>query len=85
MNLLLFAVAAVLLVGVLALIWRLWAEHARITPQDEEYEREIASLNDAQANRLSDQQLTRPIDTKTGWDIMVSRGGAGQSRRPLRR
>lgn len=81
MSLLLFGVAAVLLVGLLALIWRLWAEHARITPEDEEYEREIASLNDAQANRLSDQQLTRPIDTKTGWDIMVSRGGRGRPRR----
>ena len=85
MNLLLFAVAAVLLVGLLALIWRLWAEHTRISPEDEEYEREIASLNDAQANRLSDQQLTRPIDTKTGWDIMVSRGGTGPSRRRRRR
>lgn len=85
MSVLLYVVAAALLVGLIALIWRLWADHARITPEDEEYEREIASLNDAQANRLSDQQLTRPIDTKTGWDIMVSRGNAGKPRRRRRR
>lgn len=86
MTYLLFGIAALLLVGVVLVIWRLWADYTRITPEDEEYEREIASLNDSQANRLSDQQLTRPIDTDAGWDIMVRRGLGGQRRkRPRRR
>jgi hypothetical protein len=82
---LLFVLAAVLLVGAAVVLWRLWADYTRVSPEDEEHEREIASLNDAQANRLSDQQLTRPIDTDTGWAIMVRRGGGDQRRRPRRR
>ncbi len=80
----LFTIAALLLIGLVALVWRLWGDYLQVSPEDEEREREIASLNDAQANRLSDQQLTRPIDTKTGWEIMVRRGGAGRPRRRRR-
>ncbi|GAB4438678.1 MAG: hypothetical protein OHK0015_32630 [Chloroflexi bacterium OHK40] len=80
----LFGIAALLLVGLLALIWRLWSDYARLTPEEEEREREIASLNDAQANRVSDQQLTRPVDVDSAWQTMVQRGRAGTRHAPRR-
>lgn len=82
---LLFGLAALILVGLAFLIWRLWSNYAQITPEDEEFERTIASLNDTQANRLSDKQLRRPIDTDTGWQIMVRRGLTNRARRSTRR
>lgn len=84
----LFAAAALLLFGLIFMIWRLWNNYTRISPEDEEHERNIATLNDAQANRVSDQQLIRNIDTDTGWQIMVRRGLQGgrrsRSTRPTR-
>lgn len=83
---LLFGLAALLLLGLIAMIWRLWNDYAQVTPADEEREREIASLNDAQANRVSDQQLTHPVDTDSAWRTMVQRGSTGLKRRsPSRR
>jgi len=79
-----FALTAIVLAAIIVLIWRLWADHTRLSPEDEEREREIASLNDDQANRLSDKQLARPIDTDTGWSIMVRRGLGNRRRRPRR-
>jgi hypothetical protein len=84
MTLVLFLIAAVILVGLIGLIWRVWQSYVQVTPDDEAFEREIATLNDSQANRLSDQQLTRPIDTDTGWKLMVQRGQEGQRRRRRR-
>jgi hypothetical protein len=83
---LLFAVAAMLLILLVALLWRFWQNYAHVTPEEEELERSIASLNDAQANRSSDQQIVREIDTETGWQIMVRRGqqAARRERRPRR-
>jgi hypothetical protein len=71
---LLFAGAALVLVGLVVLIWRGWAALVRRSPDDEALERELAALNDAQANRVSDQQLTRPVDPDTAWRTMVQRG-----------
>ncbi len=85
MTIVLFLIAAVIMVGLIGLIWRVWQSYVQVTPADEAFEREIATLNDSQANRISDQQLTRPIDTDTGWDLMVKRGQEGSRRRRRRR
>lgn len=77
----LVALSAALLIGLVLVLWRFWEDYARITPEETEYEREMASLNDNQANRFSDDQLTRPIDTDTGWSIMVQRGRRNNRRR----
>jgi hypothetical protein len=84
MTALIFVViVGVLLVGLLVMLWRFWEDYARITPEETEYERDIASLNDAQANRFRDEQLTRQIDADTAWQVMVRRGrrAAGNRRR----
>lgn len=82
---LLFALAAALLLGLIALIWRYWTDYAQVGPEDEEHERQIAALNDAQANRVSDQQLTRPVDPDSAWQTMLQRGEARTPRRRSRR
>lgn len=83
---LLFGVAALLLLGLIAMIWRLWNDYAQVSPADEQRDRELASLNDSQANRVSDQQLTHPADTDSAWQTMVQRGaGAVRRSRPSRR
>jgi hypothetical protein len=83
---LLFGVAALLMVLLVALIWRFWQNYAQVSPEEEELDRSIASLNDAQANRISDEQITRRMDTETGWQIMVRRGQqtSRRERRPRR-
>ncbi len=83
---LLFAVAAALLILLVALIWRFWQSFAQVSPEEEELDRSIASLNDSQANRSSDEQITRRMDPDTGWQIMVRRGqrSARRERRPRR-
>lgn len=80
---LLFALVALLLIGLVALLWRLWSDYADRSPEEEALERKLASLNDAQANRVDDAQLTRPVDPDSAWQTMVKRGGA--PRRPRRR
>ncbi|RRR74354.1 MAG: hypothetical protein EI684_07280 [Candidatus Viridilinea halotolerans] len=62
-------------------LWRAWAAFVRRTPDDEARERDLAALNDAQANRLSDSQLTRPVDTDGAWRTMVQRGDRRRRRR----
>jgi hypothetical protein len=71
---LLFTFAGIVLVGLAALLWQLWKSYARITPEEEGYERSVASLSDSQAHQMSDEQLSRPIDPQAGWEIMVRRG-----------
>jgi hypothetical protein len=77
----LFGLAALLLIGLIALVWRFWSDYVQVSPEDEEREREIASLNDAQANRVSDQQLTQPPDVDAAWQTMVQRGAGDAPRR----
>ncbi len=71
---LLLFVAALLMILLAALIWRFWQGFVQVSPEEEELERSIASLNDEQANRTSDQHISRKMDTETGWQIMVRRG-----------
>lgn len=81
----LFALAALLLIGLIALVWRFWGDYVQVSPEDEEREREIASLNDAQAHRVSDEQLTNPPDVDAAWQTMVQRGASNAPRRRARR
>jgi hypothetical protein len=82
---LLFSAAALVLVLLTVLLWRGWATLARRSPRDEARERELAALNDAQANRISDQQLTRPVDADAAWQTMVKRGERRKRERRRRR
>ena len=81
---LLFGLAALLLIGIVVLLWRLWGDYVQVGPDDEEREREMAALNDAQANRVSEQQLARPVDADDAWQTMVQRGAAPRRRRRRR-
>lgn len=81
---LLFGLAALLLIGIVVLLWRFWSEYVQVSPDDEEREREMAALNDAQANRVSDERLATPVDADDAWQTMVQRGGAGRRRRRRR-
>ncbi|WP_129633397.1 hypothetical protein [Candidatus Oscillochloris fontis] len=81
---LLFVVAGLLLILLVALVWRFWQNVAQVSPEEEAMDRTIASLNDAQANRVSDEQIARQMDTETGWQIMVRRGQQSAPRRRRR-
>ncbi|MEJ5346433.1 MAG: hypothetical protein WHS83_16085 [Chloroflexus sp.] len=75
------AILVTLILGGIGIIaWRYWREQVNITPEDEELLREIAELNDRQANRISDQRLRSRVDPDEAWQIMVQRG-----RKPPRR
>jgi hypothetical protein len=79
-----FAAVAVFLAGLAFLVWRLWEDYVNKSPADEELERDLVSLNDAQANRVSDTQLTRPVEPDDAWRTMVERGNT-PTRKPRRR
>lgn len=81
---LVFGAAALVLLALLALVWRIWDEYTQYSPEDEERERAIALLNDAQAHRVSDQFLARPPDSDAAWRMMVERGMARPRRRRSR-
>lgn len=70
----LFAIVALVLLGLLYMTWRFWWNYTQITPEDEEYEDRVATLNDRQSNRISDKQLTNPPSTEDAWSLMVHRG-----------
>ena len=82
----LFPLAAALLGVLVALVWRVWGTYADRSDEAEAHERELAALNNLQANRVSDQLLTRPLDNDSAWQTMVERGDAPRRpRRPPRR
>jgi hypothetical protein len=80
----LFLFLAVLLLGGVYFAWRTWWATTQFTPEEEAYDERVASLNDRQANRLSDEQLTRPISSEDAWAIMVRRGRRSRSERRRR-
>lgn len=85
-QVLFFLVAAALLFGGLYMLRRLWWDYARVTEADEVFEQRVASLNNDQANRVSDELLTRPLNSEEAWKAMVRRGGRSARReRPPRR
>jgi hypothetical protein len=77
----LFLIFLLLLAVVLIAIWRYWGSLARVTPEEEEFDERVAALNERQANRLSDEQLTQPFTDEEAWQIMVRRGMRDRDRR----
>jgi len=79
-------VIALLLLGWVVLAWQNWRRTTQFSQEDERYDEGVASLNDRQANRLTDDQLTRPVSEEDAWELMVRRGQRQRRRqRPQRR
>jgi hypothetical protein len=78
---LLFVFFTVLLGAALVLIWRYWKSIANVSQEEEEFDERMTALNDRQANRLSDDQLTHPMSDDDAWTIMVQRGRRDRERR----
>lgn len=83
----LIGAVALLLLGWVFLAWQNWRRTTQFTEDDERYDQRVASLNDRQANRLSDDQLTNPASDEDAWELMVRRGERQRERerRPTRR
>jgi hypothetical protein len=82
----LFLFFTALVAGALLLVWRYWNSIARVSPEEEEFDERMTALNDRQANRLSDEQLTHPLNDDDAWSVMVQRGRRDRERqrRPAR-
>ena len=78
---LLFIFFTVLVAGALLLVWRYWNMIARVSPEEEDFDARMTALNDRQANRLSDDQLTHPLTDDDAWSVMVQRGRRDRERR----
>jgi hypothetical protein len=71
---LLFALLVVAVLAVIYGVWRYWDGLVELSPEEEEFDRAVASLNQRQANRISDDQLTKPPSDEDAWQIMMRRG-----------
>ena len=82
----LFLFFTALVAGALLLVWRYWNSIARVSPEEEAFDERMTALNDRQANRLSDEQLTHPLTDDDAWNVMVRRGRRDRERqrRPAR-
>ena|SRR5690349_10260041 len=76
----LFIFFTALVAGALLLVWRYWNTIARVSPEEEEFDERMTALNDRQANRLSDEQLTHPLTDDDAWSVMVRRGQRDRDR-----
>jgi hypothetical protein len=77
----LFLFFTALVTGALLLVWRYWNTIARVSPEEEDFDERMTALNDRQANRLSDDQLTHPLTDDDAWSVMVQRGRRDRERR----
>jgi hypothetical protein len=77
----LFIFFTALVAGALLLVWRYWNTIARVSPEEEAFDERMTELNDRQANRLSDDQLTHPLTDDDAWSVMVQRGRRDRERR----
>jgi hypothetical protein len=78
---LLFIFFTLLIAGALLLVWRYWNTIAHVSPEEEAFDERMTALNDRQANRLSDDQLTHPLTDDDAWSVMVRRGRRDRERR----
>jgi hypothetical protein len=78
---LLFLFFTLLIAGALLLVWRYWNAIAHVSPEEEAFDERMTALNDRQANRLSDDQLTHPLTDDDAWSVMVRRGQRDRERR----
>lgn len=79
--LLLFGVLVLVLIGIVFAVWRYWDNLSSVSPEEEAYDKRVASLNERQANRFSDDLLTHRMDEEDAWQIMVARGQKAARRR----
>lgn len=77
----LITIVALLLFGWVSYAWYNWRRTTQVSEADEYYDKRVVSLNNRQANRLSDNDLTRPIHEDDAWQIMVQRGRQTQRNR----
>ncbi len=77
----LFLLSAMVLLGAVYALWHYWDNLARRTPEEEAFDERVAALNQRQANRISDDELTHPLTEDEAWQIMISRGKRGWRRR----
>ncbi len=76
-TILVLIVAAVAISGIALVMWRYWQEQLDMSADEDQYEREVAALNEKQANRYTDDELgdlSRRLDDDLAWQIMVRRG-----------
>lgn len=71
---LLFVLFAAILLLAAYLLWRYWAALTVATPGEERFEERIAALNERQAHRYSDEELTALATEEDAWRTMVERG-----------
>lgn len=84
MPIVLFVIAAIVILGLLYVVHQLWQSYTQFTPEDKEFEDRVALLNDHQSNRMSDQQLLNPPTAEDAWTLMVQRGVQRRRRLPRR-
>lgn len=80
----LWLIGALILAGLIGLLWQVWRSYASRSPAETAQEHDLVALNNAQANRVSDHQLTNPPDTDAAWRTMVERGNAPARKRRKR-
>lgn len=70
----LYIIFGLLLVVIIVVLWRYWSTLVDRSPEEEAYERRLTALNERQANRYSDDELTVAPNEDDAWAIMVERG-----------
>lgn len=78
--LIIFALCAVLIVGIGVVLWRYWENLTQVSPEEEMFDRRVARLNERQAYQMTDDELARPITEDEAWKVMVARGRRASQR-----
>jgi predicted negative regulator of RcsB-dependent stress response len=77
----LFIIVSILLLGAIYALWRYWETMVQMSPEEQAYDKRVARLNERQANRLSDEQLSNAVSGEDAWQVMVRRGQEAQGKR----
>lgn len=80
----LFILTAVLLIAIVYGIWAYWNSISQRSPEEEAFDKRVATLNQRQAYRLSDKQLSKKMSEDDAWQIMVNQGRRSTQRRQER-
>ena len=78
---LLFILLALILIAIIYGIWRYWDSQVDRTRDEDAYDKRVANLNERQANRYTDEQLTHPPSDDDAWQIILQRGRKAVARR----
>ncbi|MEM8530232.1 MAG: hypothetical protein AAGF95_05270 [Chloroflexota bacterium] len=74
MFIFIFLACAIIIIVVIYALWRYWEDLVQVSPEEEAYDKDVAQLNERQANRMSDERLARVTSEDEAWDVMVKRG-----------